>query len=123
MLAKSKIAFLLALAEELVCHEGSIHKGKGLSSAFATQDPWIMNGSVKENILMGNGFDSQFYNEVVISCGLNIDYKQFIYGDSTIVGDRGVQLSGGQVRREIPLCLNMMYFFEFHSKTIGCFSL
>ena len=91
-----KSAFLYALAGELVAHQGTIQRNK-LSLAFATQDPWIMNGSVKENILLGRPFDGDFYNDIIRSCGLDIDFEQFVDGDETIVGDRGVQCSGGQV--------------------------
>ena len=91
-----KSAFLLALAGELIAYEGTIER-QPLSFALATQDPWIMNGSVKDNILMGLPYDGKYYNEIIKSCGLNIDFKQFANKDETIVGDRGVQCSGGQV--------------------------
>lgn len=91
-----KSAFLYAAAGELVACQGSVTR-TSKSIAFASQDPWIMNGSVKENILMGLPYDKAFYEEVVKSCGLDIDFKQFIDGDRTLVGDRGVQCSGGQV--------------------------
>jgi ABC-type multidrug transport system fused ATPase/permease subunit len=91
-----KSAFLLALAGELVAQKGTIERSR-TKLAFANQNPWIMNGSVVENILMGLPYDRMFYNEVVKSCGLDVDFEQFIDGDKTIVGDRGVQCSGGQV--------------------------
>ena len=48
---------------------------------------------------MGCSFSNKWYNQVVTSCGLNIDFAQFRDGDATIVGDRGVQCSGGQRSR------------------------
>ncbi len=93
---KWKSAFLLALAGELAVQKGTIERSR-TKLAFANQDPWIMNGSVEENIRMGLPYDGTFYNEIVKSCGLDVDFKQFIDGDKTIVGDRGVQCSGGQV--------------------------
>ena len=91
-----KSALLYVLAGELVAHKGTICRQNHLSLAFAAQDPWIMNGSVKDNILMGLPFDKKFYREIVNSVGLDVDFKQFMNGDETIVGDRGVQCSGGQ---------------------------
>ena len=91
-----KSAFLYAAAGELVAHKGSITRNNK-SIAFAPQDPWIMNGSIRENILMGLPFDDIFYEKVVKSCGLDVDFEQFVGGDGTLVGDRGVQCSGGQV--------------------------
>jgi ABC-type multidrug transport system fused ATPase/permease subunit len=54
---------------------------------------------VRENILLGKPFDIDFYNSIVIACGLNVDFAQLRDGENTIVGDRGVQLSGGQRAR------------------------
>jgi len=90
-----KSAFLLALAGELDVHLGTLYCNKSI--AYASQDPWIMNGTVKENILMGLPFDEDLYEEVIISCGLVVDIQYFEGGDDTIVGDKGVQCSGGQV--------------------------
>lgn len=87
----------MTLAGELVPHRGCIEKQNGISIALATQDPWIMNGSVRENILMGLPFDEVSYYEIVKACGLDVDFSNFIDGDNTLVGDRGVQCSGGQV--------------------------
>eukprot|EP00536_Pseudo-nitzschia_multiseries_P013764 jgi/Psemu1/245584/estExt_Genewise1.C_6110003 len=67
--------------------------------SYAAQDPWIMDGTVRENITMGLPFRSEWYNRVVEVCGLRMDFQIFRYGDSTIVGDRGVQCSGGQRAR------------------------
>ncbi len=96
-------ALLYTLAGELVAHKGTIERQQKLSLAFAAQDPWIMNGSVKDNILMGLPYNEVFYNEVVESCGLDVDFKQFVNGDDTVVGDRGVQCSGGQVSNYLLL--------------------
>lgn len=70
---------------------------KGLSVSYATQDPWIMNGTIKDNILMGSLFDKVFYSKIIKACGLDVDFENFVDGQYTIVGDRGVQCSGGQV--------------------------
>jgi ATP-binding cassette subfamily C (CFTR/MRP) protein 4 len=58
-----------------------------------------MNASARENILLGQDFDKGWYDQVVFNCGLDKDFQQFIYGDATIIGDRGVQISGGQRAR------------------------
>ena len=48
---------------------------------------------------MGLKHDTVFYDEIVEACGLVPDFKQFVNGDMTLVGDRGVQCSGGQKAR------------------------
>lgn len=52
---------------------------------------------MKQNILFGQTFEEERYNEVVKVCALEDDFKQLPHGDQTIVGERGVALSGGQV--------------------------
>lgn len=93
-----KSALLQALVGELPVHSGSLERRNG-TLAYAAQDCWIMNGTVKNNILMGMDWDEEWYKEVVSACALLIDFQQLLNGDQTIVGDRGVQLSGGQRAR------------------------
>lgn len=93
-----KSALLYAIAGELNPTIGKIHRFYK-SLAYAPQDSWIMNGTIRSNILMGRPLDQKYYNEVVRACGLLQDFNQFIQGDLTIVGDRGVQCSGGQRAR------------------------
>ena len=93
-----KSALLQALVGELPPSSGRIDR-RYKSISYAAQDPWIMDGTVRENILMGADWDAEWYDQVVNACGLDIDYSQLRKGDSTIVGDRGVQLSGGQRAR------------------------
>jgi len=93
-----KSALLLTLAGELQESKGHISRQYSCL-AYASQDPWIMNGTVRENILMGLAFNESFYLDIVNACGLVHDFAQFQKGEETIVGDRGVQCSGGQRAR------------------------
>jgi len=67
--------------------------------AYSSQEPWIFGGNVKQNILFGREFDAKRYAEVVRVCALEDDFTQLPHGDQTIVGERGVALSGGQKAR------------------------
>lgn len=67
--------------------------------AYAPQIPWIMNGTVKENIIFGHKFDPDFYDSVIKACALNIDLKILPKGDRTEVGEKGISLLGGQKAR------------------------
>lgn len=93
-----KSALLQAIAGELEIHSGTITTSYS-SIAYSAQDPWIMNGSIKENIIMGRPFQKDWYHQVIHACGLAQDIANFVNGDDTIVGDRGVQCSGGQKAR------------------------
>eukprot|EP00535_Pseudo-nitzschia_heimii_P006271 CAMPEP_0197193116 /NCGR_PEP_ID=MMETSP1423-20130617/26482_1 /TAXON_ID=476441 /ORGANISM="Pseudo-nitzschia heimii, Strain UNC1101" /LENGTH=1180 /DNA_ID=CAMNT_0042646201 /DNA_START=907 /DNA_END=4452 /DNA_ORIENTATION=+ len=107
-----KSALLQAIVGELPVYEGSISHGHvnqnstddrsqaaAKSISYASQDPWIMNGTVRENVTMGLAFDQDWYDRVISACGLLMDFTIFQHGDLTLVGDRGVQCSGGQRAR------------------------
>ncbi|KAI5959813.1 YCF1 [Candida pseudojiufengensis] len=67
--------------------------------AYVAQIPWIMNGSVRENILFGHKYDPEFYNHVLKACALTVDLAILTKGDQTEVGEKGISLSGGQKAR------------------------
>lgn len=69
------------------------------SIAYCSQSPWIMNGTVKENITFGAVFDSEFYSIVIEACALREDLLILPDGDGTEVGEKGISLSGGQKAR------------------------
>jgi ABC-type multidrug transport system ATPase subunit len=67
--------------------------------AYVAQSPWIMNASVKENIIFGHRFDHAFYEKTLKACALSADLATLPDGDQTEVGERGISLSGGQKAR------------------------
>ena len=67
--------------------------------AVCPQEPWIIADTVRENILLGRDLDKNWYQKVVTSCCLLEDFDSFSKGDLTVVGERGVTLSGGQRAR------------------------
>lgn len=95
---QGKTALLQALSGELPVSTGEV-KRLYKSFSYAVQDPWIMDASVRENIVMGCPFDEKWYNQVIECCNLEEDIKNFVLGDDTTLGDRGVQISGGQQAR------------------------
>jgi len=71
----------------------------GGSVAYVSQESYCFNGTIRQNILFGRSFDEKLYRRILYVCALEDDIKQFIDGDQTLVGERGVTLSGGQKAR------------------------
>ncbi|ETO62174.1 hypothetical protein F444_19896 [Phytophthora nicotianae P1976] len=67
--------------------------------AYYSQQTWIQNMTIRDNILFGLPYDKEKYSKVVAACGLLPDLKQFPGGDLTEIGQKGVNLSGGQKAR------------------------
>ena len=67
--------------------------------AYVAQCPWVMNASVKENIVFGRRWDQKFYDRTVKACALIEDFASLPDSDNTQVGERGISLSGGQKAR------------------------
>jgi ATP-binding cassette, subfamily C (CFTR/MRP), member 4 len=102
VVGSGKSAFLQSLVGELPITTGELRRQYS-SLAYTSQDPWILNGSVRENIIMQHPFDEDWYQQVVTACALQEDIRRFAHGDATLLGDKGVQCSGGQ-RARIGLC-------------------
>ena len=67
--------------------------------SYACQDPWIMNGTIRDNIIFYNQFDSERYYQVVNACQLDKDFDNLKHGDLTEIGSTGNNISGGQRAR------------------------
>ncbi|KAJ8954549.1 hypothetical protein NQ318_000783 [Aromia moschata] len=92
-----KTTLLHTILKELPPIEGIVDVEGTLS--YASQEPWLFGGSVRQNIIFGQEFEPKKYAEVVRVCALERDFILFPYGDRTFIGDRGVTLSGGQKAR------------------------
>ncbi|CAB3245308.1 unnamed protein product [Arctia plantaginis] len=92
-----KSTLLHMVLSELPCSNGRLQVNGSVS--YACQDPWLFVGSVRQNILFGQSFQKARYMEVCRVCALERDISLFPHGDKTVVGERGVSLSGGQRAR------------------------
>ena len=89
--------FLQAILREFPSSSGMVSVRGSLS--YSPQEAWVFGGSVRSNILFGEQFEEKRYWEVVEACALSHDFDQWENGDATLVGERGVALSGGQKAR------------------------
>lgn len=67
--------------------------------AFCAQTPWLQNKSIRENVVGVSEFDESWYHNVISFCSLDEDIDDLADGDETMVGSKGVALSGGQKNR------------------------
>lgn len=94
-----KSSLLNALMGELPAVTGTYRISPDAKIAYASQIPWITAGTIKENILFGLPYDEQKLKDTIEATSMIRDISLFEYGIDTIIGERGVSLSGGQKAR------------------------
>jgi len=109
-----KTSMLMALLGEMSIMKGQVFLPGGRSReevrpdpetglaetcAYVSQQAWLVNASIKENILFSSPFDEQRYKDVIVACALEHDLDILDNGDETLVGEKGITLSGGQKQR------------------------
>ena len=67
--------------------------------SFVSQSPWILNTTVEENILFFSPKDEEKYKKVLSISQLEPDLLTLPKGDQTEIGEKGLNLSGGQKAR------------------------
>ncbi|KAK5089910.1 Transporter of the ATP-binding cassette (ABC) [Lithohypha guttulata] len=109
-----KTSLLLALLGEMQLLDGIVHIPGGYSRqhlrpdpttgltesvAYCAQQAWLVNATIRENILFASPFDARRYKAVIDACALKRDLEILDAGDQTLVGEKGITLSGGQKQR------------------------
>eukprot|EP00546_Thalassionema_frauenfeldii_P010811 CAMPEP_0178930692 /NCGR_PEP_ID=MMETSP0786-20121207/21420_1 /TAXON_ID=186022 /ORGANISM="Thalassionema frauenfeldii, Strain CCMP 1798" /LENGTH=1417 /DNA_ID=CAMNT_0020607335 /DNA_START=51 /DNA_END=4304 /DNA_ORIENTATION=- len=67
--------------------------------SYAAQTPWVVNDTLRGNIVFGRDFNQERYDRIIESCALLDDLAALPAGDMTEIGERGINLSGGQKAR------------------------
>lgn len=75
--------------------------------AYCDQTPWHMNGSIRDSIIALSPVDLDWYRVVLVACGLDEDLRQLPQGDKTMIGSKGIALSGGQSQRIVSSFLRL----------------
>ncbi|KAJ3095767.1 hypothetical protein HDU97_006553 [Phlyctochytrium planicorne] len=94
-----KTSFVAALTGGLKSDNASARVIFNGSVGYVPQQPWIMNATLRDNILFGLPLDQERYDRAVDVCALNKDLTVLPAGDMTEIGERGINLSGGQKQR------------------------
>jgi ATP-binding cassette subfamily C (CFTR/MRP) protein 1 len=92
-----KSSFLLACLNEMVAMGGAVRKNGSI--AFIPQEAFLLNDTVKNNILFGRTFDEPLYRKAIELSQLQQDLRELPGGEQTEIGERGINLSGGQKQR------------------------
>lgn len=92
-----KSSFLLSLLGEMERLQGRV--GVHGRVAYVPQQPWMQNETLRQNILFGRHLDEYFYGRVLDACALYPDLAVLANGDRTEIGEKGINLSGGQKAR------------------------
>ncbi|KAG0370512.1 hypothetical protein BGZ54_006027 [Gamsiella multidivaricata] len=92
-----KSSLLQAIVGNMMKCKGEVIRGTTIS--YASQTPWIQNATIRNNILFDTPLDEERYKRVVKTCSLEKDLSNMPSGDETEIGERGVNLSGGQKAR------------------------
>ncbi|KAJ2864394.1 ABC transporter C member 13 [Coemansia aciculifera] len=92
-----KSSLLLAMCSEMEMTQGT---GRLVGKiAYLEQQPWIMNDTLRANILFGREYDEDYYWKVLTACALTDDLEVWPNSDLTIIGENGINISGGQRAR------------------------
>ncbi|MCJ1469079.1 hypothetical protein MMC07_007712 [Pseudocyphellaria aurata] len=109
-----KTSLLMALLGEMTLLSGGVYLPGGHSRedmkanpdtgltesvAYCAQQAWLVNDTIKQNILFASPWDESRYQRVIAACSLERDLEILDNSDSTLVGEKGIALSGGQKQR------------------------
>ena len=67
--------------------------------SYASQNPWILNGTVRDNIIFYNELNIERYKKVLEICQLISDLTLLPGGEMTEISSNGQNISGGQKAR------------------------
>ena len=103
-IASGKTSLLLLLLGELDVKGQPRNVAAGAPTrpvcAYIGHEPWILNGTVRDNIVLGaTKFSEDAYERALADCCLSIDLEAWEGRDKTMIGEKGVNISGGQKQR------------------------
>ncbi|KAJ3096663.1 Multidrug resistance-associated protein 1 [Physocladia obscura] len=92
---KSSLLSSMAGTMRKTCGKATVYG----SVSYCPQDPWIFGGTVLENITLLNPNLESSCTDAIQMCSLVKDLNSFSSGIKTHIGEKGINLSGGQKAR------------------------
>ncbi|KAI1849072.1 hypothetical protein JX266_005033 [Neoarthrinium moseri] len=97
--ASGKSTLLKSIIGETYIHSGTVSILGSAAVAYCDQDAWVLNQTIRANIVAFSEYSEGFYKTVVNACQLEEDFSHLPNGDLSMVGSQGISLSGGQKAR------------------------
>ena len=66
------------------------------STSYVDQKTWLQSSTIKTNIQFHSPYDEERYKDAIYYSDMEKDMETMSDGDNTMLGDKGVNLSGGQ---------------------------
>ena len=92
-----KSSLLSAILGDMIKGEGVVNVSGSI--AYVPQQAWVLNSTLKENILFMKPMDRKKFDKVLDCCALRPDLEMLPGGENTEIGEKGINLSGGQKQR------------------------
>ncbi|KAI9743967.1 MAG: hypothetical protein M1818_002701 [Claussenomyces sp. TS43310] len=112
-----KSTFLKTLLGEVPYTSGKIYLGAP-EVAYCSQTPWLINDTIRQNIIGENVYEKTWYDSVVGACALEHDFDRISEGDRAMAGSKGIALSGGQRVRLVRISPDTGYLHNV--MTVNC---
>ena len=77
----------------------TVDRGPSQKICYFSQTPQIFNDTIRGNVLFSEPYEKDRYEQVLHASCLDVDVAAMPQGDETSLGERGVNLSGGQKAR------------------------
>ncbi len=99
--ASGKTTLLKGLLGEARMFAGSVEFTIPEQIAYCDQDAWLLNRTVKDNIVAYEAYDEALYYSAIRACQLDEDIAVLPKNHDTLIGSKGISLSGGQKQRVV----------------------